>query len=48
MTDKILMTQKGYEEAKARLFYLKTEKRKEITERIKTAREFGDLSENVV
>ena len=29
-----------------RLRYLQTEKKKEITERIKVARGFGDLSEN--
>ena len=40
------MTQKGYDEAVERLKYLQTEKKKEITERIKVARGFGDLSEN--
>ena len=40
------MTQKGYNEAVERLKYLQTEKKKEITERIKVARGFGDLSEN--
>ena len=46
MSEKVFMTQQGYDEAKKRLEYLKVEKRKEITERIKVAREFGDLSEN--
>ena len=46
MSDRILMTEKGYKSAVERLTYLKLEKRKDITERIKTAREFGDLSEN--
>ena len=40
------MTQKGYDEAAERLKYLQTQKKKEITERIKVARGFGDLSEN--
>ncbi len=46
MAEEFIMTQKGYEEAKERLTYLQTQKRKEITERIKVARGFGDLSEN--
>ena len=40
------MTQKGYDEAKARLQYLQTTKRQEIVERIAEARSHGDLSEN--
>ena len=39
-------TRKGYEEEKAKLEYLKGEKRDEIIKRIETARGFGDLSEN--
>lgn len=46
MAEEFIMTQKGYDEAVERLKYLQTEKKKEITERIKVAREFGDLSEN--
>ena len=46
MADRIFMTEQGYKVAVERLNLLKLEKRKEITERIKTAREFGDLSEN--
>ncbi len=46
MAEEFIMTQKGYDEAKEYLRYLKTEKKKEITERIKVARGFGDLSEN--
>lgn len=46
MSEEFIMTQKGYDEAKERLKYLQTEKKKEITERIKVARGFGDLSEN--
>ena len=46
MAEEFVMTQKGYDEAVEKLRYLQTEKRKEITERIKVARGFGDLSEN--
>ncbi len=46
MADEVLLTKEGKEELEKRLDYLKMEKRAEITERIKTAREFGDLSEN--
>lgn len=40
------MTQEGKEKLEKELEYLKTEKRKEVVERIKVARSFGDLSEN--
>ena len=46
MAEEVLLTKEGKEELEKRLDYLKVEKRAEITERIKTAREFGDLSEN--
>ena len=48
MEDKkeILLTQEGYDNLEKELEYLKTEKRAEITERIKVALGFGDLSEN--
>ena len=46
MAEEVLLTKEGKEELEKRLEYLKVTKRKEITERIKTAREFGDLSEN--
>ncbi len=46
MADEVILTKEGKEELEKRLEYLKLEKRAEITERIKTAREFGDLSEN--
>lgn len=42
----IYLTQEGYKEKEERLEYLKTEKRQEVIEKLKTAREFGDLSEN--
>lgn len=40
------VTSKGLQEAQSELDYLKKVKRKEVTERIQRAREFGDLSEN--
>src|SRR6478672_7437214 len=40
------MTQAGKEKLLQELEYLKTVKRKEVVERIKIARSFGDLSEN--
>ncbi|WP_179234473.1 transcription elongation factor GreA [Heyndrickxia coagulans] len=40
------MTQDGKEKLELELEYLKTVKRKEVVERIKIARSFGDLSEN--
>jgi len=42
----ILLTQEGYDNLEKELDYLKTEKRTEISERIKVALGFGDLSEN--
>ena len=46
MPGEILVTVDGYNELKDELEYLRTEKRKEIAEKIKIARGFGDLSEN--
>src|SRR5690625_3288826 len=40
------MTEEGKEKIENELHVLKTEKRKEVVERIKIARDFGDLSEN--
>lgn len=40
------MTQEGYDELERELDYLKGEKRKEVAEKIKVARSYGDLSEN--
>ncbi|HLR23923.1 MAG TPA: transcription elongation factor GreA [Pseudogracilibacillus sp.] len=40
------MTEEGKEKVENELHDLKTVKRKEVVERIKTARDFGDLSEN--
>ena len=47
MADKeVLLTKDGYYELQERLEYLKTTRRHEIAEKIKAAREYGDLSEN--
>ncbi len=46
MSEEVILTKEGKEELEKRLKYLKVEKSQEITERIKVAREFGDLSEN--
>lgn len=40
------MTLEGKQKLEEEVEYLKTEKRKEVVERIKVARSFGDLSEN--
>lgn len=41
-----ILTQEGRDQLVEELNYLETEKRAEIGERIKVAREFGDISEN--
>jgi transcription elongation factor GreA len=47
MSDKeTFVTEEGLQKLKDELDLLITEKRKEVVERIKTARSFGDLSEN--
>ena len=47
MSDKeVLLTRDGFYELQERLEYLKTTARREIAEKIKAAREYGDLSEN--
>lgn len=40
------MTEEGKAKLEEELEYLKTDKRKQVVERIKIARDFGDLSEN--
>jgi len=46
MAKQIVLTREGLEALEKELEYLKTEKRKEVAEKIKVARSFGDLSEN--
>ena len=43
---KYLITNDGLRKLEEELEYLKTVKRKEVTEKIKVARGYGDLSEN--
>lgn len=42
----IVLTKEGMAKLREELEYLKTEKRKEVSEKIREARSFGDLSEN--
>jgi transcription elongation factor GreA len=42
----VIMTPEGYAQLKERLDLLSTTKRREVAERIKHAREFGDITEN--
>jgi len=41
-----LITEEGLEKLKEELEYLQTDKRREVADRIKEAREFGDIAEN--
>ncbi|HEX2415733.1 MAG TPA: transcription elongation factor GreA [Thermoleophilaceae bacterium] len=41
-----VLTPEGLEELKNRITYLRGERRREVAERIKEAREFGDIAEN--
>ena len=41
-----ILTPKGLEELKAKIEHLRTDRRREVAQRIKEAREFGDISEN--
>ena len=45
-TNQIIVTDEGLKKLQDELSYLKTTKRKEVTEAIKLALSFGDLSEN--
>jgi len=42
----VILTPEGYENLKQELDLLRTDKRREIADRIRTAREFGDIAEN--
>jgi transcription elongation factor GreA len=41
-----VLTPQGLEELKAKISHLQTERRREVAERIKEARAFGDIAEN--
>jgi transcription elongation factor GreA len=42
----VILTPEGYEKLKSEIDFLRNEKRREIAERIRVAREFGDIAEN--
>jgi len=42
----VILTAEGYEKLKQEIELLQTEKRREVAERIRVAREFGDIAEN--
>jgi transcription elongation factor GreA len=42
----VILTPEGYEKLKQEIEYLSTEKRREVADRIRQAREFGDIAEN--
>src|ERR687888_2749028 len=42
----VVLTPEGYEKLKQEIEYLKGDKRREIADRIRIAREFGDIAEN--
>jgi len=46
MAKDVILTPEGLEKLKEELEHLSTEKRREVAQRIKEAREFGDISEN--
>jgi transcription elongation factor GreA len=46
MPKEVILTPQGLEELKAKIDHLSTARRAEVAERIKEAREFGDISEN--
>ena len=46
MDREVILTEEGYSKLKEEIEYLSTSKRREVAERIKEAREFGDISEN--
>ena len=46
MPREVILTQEGLDKLKEELDHLATDKRREVAERIKEAREFGDIAEN--
>ena len=42
----VILTHEGYENLKQELDHLRTDRRRDIAERIRVAREFGDIAEN--
>jgi transcription elongation factor GreA len=46
MEKDVILTSEGYEKLKGQIEDLETNKRREVADRIREAREFGDISEN--
>ncbi len=46
MAKEVILTREGYEKLRQEIEFLSTEKRREVADRIRTAREFGDIAEN--
>ena len=46
MAKDVILTPGGLEDLKARIEHLSTDRRREVADRIKEAREFGDITEN--
>ena len=44
--NEVILTKEGYTKLKNEIEYLSTEKRREVADRIRHAREFGDIAEN--
>ncbi len=42
----VILTPEGYEKLKAEIQFLSNDKRREVADRIRVARDFGDISEN--
>ena len=42
----VILTREGYEKLKEEIDYLRNDKRREVADRIRIAREFGDIAEN--
>ena len=46
MPQDLMLTPEGLEELKSKIEHLSTDRRREVADRIREAREFGDISEN--
>ncbi len=46
MSNPVILTKEGLKKLEEELYYLKSVKRNEVSEKIRVAKEFGDLSEN--
>jgi transcription elongation factor GreA len=46
MPQDLMLTPEGLEELKSKIEYLSTDRRREVADRIRDAREFGDIAEN--